>query len=41
MTSSTKKSQDVSPDNDRAVKGPITYKVSLGGREHNVVVERA
>ncbi len=28
-------------DNDRAVKGPITYKVSLGGREHNVVVERA
>ncbi len=24
-----------------AVTGPITYKVSLGGREHNVVVERA
>ena len=28
-------------DADRAVKGPITYKVSLGGREHSVVVERA
>ena len=28
-------------DSDRAVKGPIKYKVSLGGREHSVVVERA
>ena len=25
----------------KAVTGPITYKVSLGGREHSVVVERA
>ena len=24
-----------------AVTGPITYKVSMGGREHSVVVERA
>ena len=28
-------------DNDRSVKGPITYKVSLGGRDHSVIVERA
>ena len=26
---------------DRAVKGPITYRVSLGGRDHSVIVERA
>lgn len=30
-----------SSDADRAVKGPITYRVSLGGREHSVTVERA
>lgn len=28
-------------DTDRAVKGPITYRVSLGGRDHSVIVERA
>jgi len=28
-------------ESDRAVKGPIKYKVSLGGREHSVTVERA
>ncbi|QIK71723.1 methylmalonyl-CoA carboxytransferase subunit 5S [Propioniciclava coleopterorum] len=28
-------------DADRSVKGPITYKVSMGGRAHSVVVERA
>jgi methylmalonyl-CoA carboxyltransferase 5S subunit len=25
----------------QAVIGPITYKVSLGGRDHSVTVERA
>lgn len=28
-------------DSDTAVTGPIKYKVSLGGRDHQVVVERA
>lgn len=28
-------------DDERAVKGPIKYKVTLGGREHSVTVERA
>ena len=30
-----------SSDAGRAVQGPITYKVSLGGRENTVTVERA
>jgi len=35
------KQAEAGADADRAVKGPITYRVSLGGREHSVVVERA
>ena len=28
-------------DSTQAVTGPITYKVNMGGRDHNVTVERA
>ena len=34
-------SAESAKESDRAVKGPIKYKVSMGGREHSVTVERA
>jgi methylmalonyl-CoA carboxyltransferase 5S subunit len=35
------KEKEAAAGNTQAVTGPITYKVSLGGRDHSVTVERA